>query len=175
MIASSEAGRRLVQVRALLEAAFADGPDGAMTDEDWQHVVGGHHVLVSDGDGVLAHAAVVARELWVGTQIFAAGYVEGVATRPDRQGEGHGRAAMARVAELIQARYQLGALATGRWSFYEHLGWERWRGETWAGPPGDRVRTPDDDDAVMVLRFGPSAATDLTLPIACDPRPGDDW
>ena len=37
------------------------------------------------------------------------------------------------------------------------------------------VRTPDDDDGIMVLRFGPSASIDLTAPISCDARSGDDW
>jgi hypothetical protein len=32
-----------------------------------------------------------------------------------------------------------------------------------------------EDDGVMVLRFGPSAAIDLHASMSCDERPGDDW
>ena len=57
----------------------------------------------------------------------------------------------------LPRHFELGALATGRWSFYERLGWERWRGPTFARDGDEVIRTEDDDDAVMVLRFGPSA------------------
>ncbi len=40
---------------------------------------------------------------------------------------------------------------------------------------GQLVRTEDEDDGIMVLRFGPSQEADLTAPISCDSRPGDDW
>jgi hypothetical protein len=58
---------------------------------------------------------------------------------------------------------------------YERLGWERWRGPTYVRRGADLVRTEDEDDGVMVLRFGPSAGLDLTAPIACTERGGDDW
>ena len=102
--------------------------------------------------------------------------MEAVATAPDRQGEGHGSLAVGRVTELVRARFELGALGTGRWSFYERLGWERWEGPTYVRTAGGAlVRTEEDDDGVMVLRTGPSLDLDLTGPLACEERPGDDW
>ena len=40
---------------------------------------------------------------------------------------------------------------------------------------GQPVRTPEEDDGVMVLRHGPSRDLDLTSDITCDQREGDDW
>ncbi len=166
----------LTDIRRLLDAAFADDPDGAFEDDDWDHTIGGRHVAVCDDDDALvAHAAVVTRVLQVDRHPFATGYVEGVATAPGRHGEGLGSLAMVRVGELIRDGFELGALGTGRHRFYERLGWERWQGPTHARH-GDRwVRTAEDDGAVMVLRFGPSAGIDLRAPISCEARPGDDW
>ena len=41
---------------------------------------------------------------------------------------------------------------------------------------GDELRrSPEEDDAIMVLRFGSSADVDLAAAIACPARRGDDW
>ena len=61
-------------------------------------------------------------------------------------------------------------------AFYERLGWERWQGPTYVRTAvGELHRTEEDDDGVMVLRTGPTADLDLTGPLACEERPGDDW
>ena len=161
----------LVAVRALLVEAF-----GEFGDDDWDHALGGAHVLAFDGDGaVVGHAAVVGRVLVAGERALRAGYVEAVATAPGRQGRGVGSTVMARAGELVRAGAEVGALATGRHGFYARLGWERWRGPTFVARPAGLEPTPDDDDAVMVLRFGPSADLGLHLPLTCDDRPGDPW
>ena len=57
--------------------------------------------------------------------------------------------------------------------FYERLGWQRWLGPTYVRRSDGVVRTPDEDDGVMVLVT--ATAVDLTAPITCEERPGDDW
>jgi aminoglycoside 2'-N-acetyltransferase I len=163
--------RTLGEIRRLMDEAF----EGDFGDDDWDHTLGGWHAVVSDGGVVVAHAAVVARTLHVGDRAFRTGYVEGVATSPGRQRAGLGSLAMAAVDEIIRRDFELGGLGTGEWAFYEQLGWERWQGETFVRTGGGLVRTEDDDDGVMVLRFGPSIGIDLAAPIACEARPGDDW
>ena len=37
------------------------------------------------------------------------------------------------------------------------------------------IRTLDEDDGIMVLRFGSSAEIDLSASISCEARSGDDW
>ena len=161
---------RLEEIRSLAEDAFDDG----FSDNDWHHTLGGWHVLARD-EALVAHAAVVERVLEVGGSAVRAGYVEGVATTPTRQGEGLGSLVMQRVRQLLEASFELGALSTGRHAFYERLGWERWRGPTFVRRGADIVRTADEDDGIMVLRYGSTSGLDLTLPISCETRPGDDW
>ena len=123
----------------------------------------------------MSHAAVVPRTIRVDDCAFRAGYVEGVATRPDRQRQGLGSQVMTEAAGVLRREFDLGVLSTGRSEFYQSLGWERWQGPTFVRTGGQLVRTEDEDDGIMVLRFGPSQEVDLTAPISCDSRPGDDW
>ena len=57
------------------------------------------------------------------------GYVEAVATWPEQQGNGYATEVMGAVAsgQVLDERYELGALDTGLSRFYERLGWEVWR------------------------------------------------
>ena len=157
--------------RRLMDVAF----EGDYDDEDWDHGLGGLHFTVEDGDDVLAHASVVEREIHVDGRPFRAGYVESVATAPARQGEGLGTAVMRAAGEHIRQAYELGVLGTGEHHFYERVGWERWQGPTFVRHPDGPVRSEEDDDGVMVLRTGPSESIDLTSPISCETRSGDDW
>ena len=157
----------LEEIRELMDVAF----EGDFEDDDWDHTLGGWHAVVTDGGVVVAHAAVVDRTLHSAGRAWRTGYVEGVATAPDRQGEGLGTVAMQEINQIIRRDHELGALGTGEWHFYEQVGWERWQGRTFVGDE----RTPEDDDGVMVLRFGPSAGLDLAGDIACEARPGDVW
>ena len=138
-LASAELGAaEIAEIRQLLSAAFGDDPEERFEDADWEHALGGVHVVVDDGGAIVAHAAVVERELHVAGQPIRTGYVEAVATVPGRHGEGLGTRAMEVVGEIIAADYELGALGTGSHHFYERLGWETWRGPAF-------VRTPDGD------------------------------
>ncbi len=161
----------LSDVQRLLTHAF----DGDFSDDDWQHTLGGWHVIGSDAGTVVSHAAVVPRQIEVGDASFAAGYVEGVATRPDRQRQGLGSIVMTEAAAVIRGEFAIGVLSTSSHDFYQGLGWQRWQGPTFVRTGGRLVRTEDEDDGIMVLRFGPSQDADLTAPISCDSRPGDDW
>jgi aminoglycoside 2'-N-acetyltransferase I len=158
-------------IRHMLDDAF----DGAFTEDDWDHALGGWHVVVTDGADVVSHAAVVTRVLEVAGRPFHTGYVEAVATATARQSEGLGSRAMATATDVVRCEFELGALSTGSHHFYERLGWERWRGPTYVRCGEHAVRTPDEDDGVMVLRFGASAGIDLRAPVSCDARIGDDW
>jgi aminoglycoside 2'-N-acetyltransferase I len=161
----------LEAARLLVVEAF----DGRFSAEDWEHTAGGWRVIAFNGDEPVAHAAVVPRTLRVGQRAFAAGYVEGVATRTGRHGRGLGTAVMNEIADLVRMNFELGGLSTGRQSFYQSLGWEPWRGPSYVDHNGELIRTPDEDDGIMVLRFGPSADVELEAPIVCQSRPGDDW
>ena len=164
-------GEVWIEIRQLLARAFA----GRFSQEDWEHALGGFHVIVSDAGAVVSHAAVVPRTLEVARQPFNTGYVEGVATSPDRRGERLGSLAMDEIMRLIRDNFEMGALSTGRSGFYERLGWERWRGPTFVRDGKQETRTEQEDDGVMILRFGVSQDIDLTAPLSCEQRRGDNW
>lgn len=162
-------------VRRELDRLWAAAFDGEFGAEDRDHAYGGVHVLADVGGRLVAHASAVPRTILVGGIAFDCGYVEAVATVPDLQGTGLGSQVMVRLQEEIRSRWQLGALSTGSPGFYERLGWERWRGPTYVITESGTVRTPEEDDALMVLRFGASASIDLAASITCHDRPGDAW
>jgi aminoglycoside 2'-N-acetyltransferase I len=166
----------IAATRALLLDAFAsEDEDDQFDDDDWEHAIGGlHFVLDHDGD-VVAHASVVEREIHVGGRPLRTGYVEAVATAPDRQGAGLGSVVMADATAYIREGFELGALGTGRHRFYERLGWLTWAGPSFVRTPDGLRRTPDEDGHILVLPTPSSPQLDLTAPISCDWRPGDVW
>jgi aminoglycoside 2'-N-acetyltransferase I len=165
----------LAAIRAMLVDAFGPDDDEAFGDDDWEHGLGGvHFVLDVDGE-IVAHASVVERELHVGGRPVRTGYVEAVATAPDRQNLGFGSMVMSEVSAYIRGAFELGALGTGRHHFYERLGWRTWIGPSSVRTPDGPRPTPDEDGYVLVLATPTSPPLDLTAPISCDWRPGDVW
>jgi aminoglycoside 2'-N-acetyltransferase I len=167
------APEKLEAVRRLVFEAFG----GRFDVHDWEHTLGGVHVLAEEGGAVVAHGAVVPRVLVAGGRELRAGYVEGVATRGDRRGRGLATVVMAEAGRVVQEQYELGALAdgTGIPGFYQRLGWETWQGPTWVAGPKGLERTADEDGSVLVLRTAATEALDLTGPLVGDWRTGDVW
>jgi aminoglycoside 2'-N-acetyltransferase I len=157
--------------RTLLDEVFA----GDMSDDDWEHALGGVHVLLWDGPEVIGHASVVQRRILHGGRALRAGYVEGVAVRADRRRRGHGSVMMRELERVVRGAYELGALGStdeGA-AFYAALGWRCWNGPTFALTPGGVRRTADVDGAVYVLPH--TAMLDLAGELTCDWRDGDVW
>jgi aminoglycoside 2'-N-acetyltransferase I len=157
--------------RSLLEAVFA----GEMTEDDWEHALGGVHALVWEEGELIGHASVVQRRLLHGGRALRTGYVEGVAVRADRQGRGHGAALMAALERVVRGAYEVGALGTTDEAagFYAARGWEVWRGPLSALTPDGVVRTTEEDGAVYV--FPGAHPLDLSGELTCDWRDGDVW
>lgn len=165
----------IAAIRAIMTDAFGDDEDERFEDADWEHALGGVHCVL-DVDGViLAHAAVVEREIHVAGRPLRSGYVEAVATAPGHQGRGLGTRVMEVANAVIRERYELGVLGTGSHHFYERLGWETWRGPAFVRMPDGERRTPDDEGYLLILRTPTSPPLELTDPISCDWRLGDVW
>lgn len=166
---------RTAELVAVCETAFGE-PFAAV----WDRVGPGLHVMGELDGRVVSHAMIVDRRLYFGHEADLAvdvGYVEHVATLPAVQGNGYGAATMRRIGEIIGEAYALGALSTSRNAFYEHLGWETWRGPTAVRmPDGERLLSPSRDGQVMILRTAQTPA-DLRLDAlaAVDWRTGDSW
>jgi aminoglycoside 2'-N-acetyltransferase I len=167
------AAEELAALRRLLFEAFG----GRFDEHDWEHTLGGVHVLATEDDGVVAHGAVVPRTLVTEGRALRTGYVEGVATGVGRQGQGLATAVMAEVGKVIREGYELGALAdgTGIPGFYQRLGWETWQGPTFVAGPRGRERTAEEDGSILVLRTPATGELDPAGSIVCDWRAGDVW
>jgi aminoglycoside 2'-N-acetyltransferase I len=162
----------LAAIRRLMDDAF----EGDFADEDLDHALGGRHWFVEDGGRIVTHASVVERVIEVDRVPLRTGYVEAVGTAPDLQRRGLGTRVMEGATRHIHERFELGCLGTGEWAFYEHLGWERWQGPSFVRlENGTLVRSPDDDDGIMVLRTPATPTIDPRSSITCGWRPGDSW
>ncbi len=156
--------------RALLYDVFDD-----MTEEDWEHSVGGVHALAWDGGVLVGHASVIQRRLLHGERALRTGYVEGVGVRADRRGQGHGGAMMGALERVVRSAYDLGALgATDEAAdFYAARGWRLWQGPSAALTPTGIQRTEEDDGGIYVLPV--TVPLDVTGELTCDWRDGDVW
>jgi aminoglycoside 2'-N-acetyltransferase I len=165
---------KLATLRRMMAAAW-EGQDGEFVDSDWEHGLGGVHVLVEDAGEILSHGSVVERSLEIDAVPVRTGYVEAVATWPRHQRHGYATLVMKEIGEIIRADYPLGALSTPVPDFYERLGWERWLGPTSVRTSRGVERTPDDDGGIMILRTPTTMPLDLRAEITCEWRSGDVW
>lgn len=129
-VAVLESDRVDAAARVALHRLWATAIGDRFDSDDADHACGGVHALVHDGGQLVGHASAVPRLITFGDQPWrVVGYVEAVATDPERQGEGISRLAMLRLHDEIASRWQVALLSTGRATgFYELLGWERWLG-----------------------------------------------
>jgi aminoglycoside 2'-N-acetyltransferase I len=158
-------------IRKLLDVAFDD-----MTDDDYEHTLGGMHALVWDGPELIGHGSVIMRRLLHGGRSLRTGYVEGVAVRADRRRQGHGATLMAELERIIRSAYEIGALgATDEGAdFYAARGWQLWTGTVSVIAPGGIERTPEEDGSIYLLPVS-AKLTPEGGDLACDWRGGDAW
>ncbi|MGJ0120813.1 GNAT family N-acetyltransferase [Williamsia sp. MIQD14] len=162
-------------IRALMADAFA----GDFDDDDFDHALGGIHVIAHGPSGdVLGHAAVVQRQLVAGDRVFRVGYVEAVAVSTAAQRQGVGAGLMEAVEDIVAAAYDLGALAASEagMRLYRSRGWVPWEGALRAVGAEGVVDTPDDRDSVLVFGTPVREHTiDLGAVLVADRRRGDPW
>ena len=148
---------------------------GELTEEDWEHALGGVHALAYEDGELVGHASVVGRRLLHGERALRTGYVEGVAVRADRRRRGHAAAMMDVLEAVIAGGYELGALGAtdDGAALYRPRGWVPWRGPLSALTPAGVVPTPGEAGAILVLPG--SALLDLDGELTADFRDGELW
>lgn len=163
--------RELAAARAMVVEAFA----GGFYDMDWEHALGGLHILAEIDGRLAGHASVVQRRLLHGGRALRCGYVEAVAVRPDLRGQGIGRLLMGAVARILHAAYDLGALSASAAGapLYAACGWQVWTGPLAALTPDGVVATDDEAGGVYVLEL--AVPLDFRASLTCDWREGDVW
>lgn len=161
----------LAEARDLLDVVFP----GEMTDDDWEHSLGGMHVLARCEGRVIGHASLIQRRIVHGGVALRTGYIEGVGVHPDCQRRGIGGQMMDTLEKMIAAAYDIGALGASDAGvpFYEQRHWVKWLGPTSAMTPEGIVRTADEDGWIYVLPG--SHSLDIHGELTCDWRGGDVW
>ncbi|MCK1794944.1 GNAT family N-acetyltransferase [Streptomyces sp. XM4193] len=169
---SEVSGDELAAAHAMVASTF----DEEFSAHDWEHALGGMHVLVHDGAETVGHAAVVQRRLLHGGRPLRTGYVEGVGVHRQYQRRGIGGMLMAEIERIITAAYDLGALgATDAGApLYRARGWLPWQGTAAAFTPDGIVPTPDDAEFIHVFPVE-GQPLDRTGELVCDWRSGDVW
>ncbi|MEU6480556.1 GNAT family N-acetyltransferase [Streptomyces sp. NPDC047017] len=162
--------RDLRAVRGLLDGAF----DGDFGDDDWDHTLGGVHVLVEDGRGIAGHGAVVMRRARCRGRWLRVGYVEGVAVRADVRRAGTGGRIMGALEEVVARAYAFGALSASEdgAGLYRGRGWRVWGGRLCALGPDGVVRLAGEEGTTYVWP-GSADAGDLGDELLFDWRDGD--
>ena len=157
--------------RALLWDVFGS----EMTEDDWEHCLGGVHALVWDRGELIGHGSVIERRLHHEGRTLRTGYIEGLAVRTDRRGQGLGASIMAALEAVVRENFQLGALSTTEEAagFYAARGWRLWAGPLSALTPRGIEKTSEDDGGIFVLPV--SAPIDIRGELTCDWRAGDLW
>lgn len=159
------------EVVDLCTRAFGQSFEGLFSyldpQENW-------HVLARLDGLLVSHASCSQRWLQPeGYEPLRVAYVDAVATEPALQGRGLGSLVMQRLAEEIRG-YPLGGLATERPSFYERLGWERWRGSLAVRQPDGQL-LPTPGETVLILRTPRTPPLDLAGLLVADWRPDQPW
>lgn len=162
----------LAALRNLMSAAW---PGGGFSDDDFAHGMGGRHWIAEVDGRIVSHASVVERPIEVDGRPLRTGYLEAVATLPDFEHRGIGSLVVGGATAYVRAAFDFGALSTGRPTFYERLGWERWRGPSFVRTASGLERTEEDDVGLLVLKTPTTPPIDLAAPISCDWRSGDVW
>ncbi|GAA2378969.1 MULTISPECIES: GNAT family N-acetyltransferase [Gordonia] len=170
--------------RGQLFAFLADAFDGDFGADDFDHALGGVHVIAfGTEDAVVGHASVVQRQLIVqgenvpGGRVLRTGYVEAVAVDAAYRRRGIGDALMHQVDGIVARAYDFGALGAsddGRRLYLRHC-WERWSGPLGVLTQSGVQSTPDDEGAVLVLRTPETAEIDTDGRLICEFRRGDVW
>jgi aminoglycoside 2'-N-acetyltransferase I len=163
------------ETRLSAHQLLVDAFEGAFTDDDWDHTLGGMHALVCHHGALIAHAAVVQRTLLYRNTPLRTGYIEGVAVREDWRGQGLGKALLDAAEQVIRGAYPMGALSSSESArgIYADRGWLQWAGPTSVLTPQGLTRTPADDGTVFVLPV--TVDLDPAADLVCDWRTGDVW
>lgn len=155
----------LREIRELLDRAFG----GHFAEEDFEHALGGIHVLVREGGELVAHGSVVQRRVLHQGRALRTGYVEAMAVRADMRRRGLAGRVMAELERVIGRAYVLGALSASEDGapLYASRGWQVWGGPIGVLGPRGPERLPEEEGSTYVwappggIRLDPAGRLDF--------------
>ena len=161
----------LVELKTLLNDAFGD----SFSEEDWDHGLGGRHFAILEEGRLVAYCAVVPRRIFIEEKPYSCGYLENVASVPDKRHQGFASIAVREANQFIATHFEFGGLSTSKHDFYRKLGWQIWLGPTFVISNEEWKSSDSENGGIMILETGAVPALDFQCRIACQERPGDDW
>nr|WP_314265118.1 GNAT family N-acetyltransferase [uncultured Moellerella sp.] len=160
------------QIYQLLFQVFEQG----FSREDFDHTLGGIHILAYDNHQLIGHVAIVQRSVIVDCSPFRIGYLEGLGVAEAYRRQGIGRKLMELSSEIIANSYDFGLLSASEEGLplYQSLGWKIWTGELYESNRESYQRSFDDEGSVL---FWAASSQNIaaTSPLYCDYRSGDQW
>lgn len=168
---SALGGAELGAVRRLLDEAF----EGDFGEEDFEHALGGMHVLLREGEELVAHGSVVQRRVVHRGRALRTGYVEAVAVRADRRRQGLGGQVTAALEQVISRAYVLGALSSSEagTALYDARGWTVWDGRIGTLAPDGPQALPEEEGSTYLWVPDGGALPDPAEGLWFDWRNGD--
>lgn len=160
----------LNDIRKLLIDAY----EGDFSEEDWLHTIGGVRFLATVDDVIVAHCAVITREMMINNRPITVGYLEGMAVSIHFQGKGIGSHLLAEISQFCRSSFELSMLSTDEFDFYGKFGWKKFVGVSGVNENKVQTRTPDEDENLMYL-WGNSVSEQPIYTAYCDLRAGDSW
>lgn len=153
---------------------LSDAYEGDFSEEDWLHSFGGVRFLGTLNNEIVAHGAVVPREVLINEKMTTIGYLEAIAVATNHQGQGVGRQLLSSISDFCLSEYQISMLSTDEFGFYENFGWKQFKGKSGVLLGTEVILTPDEDEGLMYL-FGKTGSSQEILTAYCDSREGDHW
>ncbi len=143
--------------------------------DDFQHALGGMHILAYDQKHVVGHVSIVQRNMALGHHPVTVGYVEAMAVLESYRRQGIGRQLMQETNKIIENCYQLGLLSASEEGFplYQSAGWHVWEGKLYELKQGSYIHSIDEEGGV--LGWTKDKTIDFSQPLYCDFRSGDQW
>jgi aminoglycoside 2'-N-acetyltransferase I len=161
----------LGELKAMLTSVFGEE---RYTEEAWEHCLGGVHYLLRYGDQLVAHGALVPRDLRQGGKVLHGVYGESMATLKDWRRRGFGSVIVAMATAEIRRNYDIGVFAASKYEFYQRLGWQKWRGPTFVETEHGIEAKGPERGAVM-FRLPDNSDVDPDADLTTLSRSGDDW
>lgn len=151
------------------------GFDHDFTRDDFQHALGGMHVLAYDHQQIIGHVSIVQRNMAIGDKPITVGYVEAMAVLENYRRQGIGKQLMLATNKIIDDCYQLGLLCASDEgvSLYQSVGWRVWNGSLYELNQGHYIHSIDEEGGIM--GWSNNQSIDFTQPLYCDFRSGDQW
>jgi aminoglycoside 2'-N-acetyltransferase I len=159
-----------LEIAKLLEDSY----EGDFSEQDWQHTFGGARFVGTLDDQIVAHAAVVPREVLINELPMTIGYLEGVAVSPKFQSQGLGSQLIQHVSDFCRSSYEISMLSTDEFDFYGKFGWQRFKGTSGVMQDSVKSFTPEEDDGLMYLAGNSTDSIEISTAY-CDWREGDCW